>query len=426
MVFAHAWRTTLAKLGTQEGRREALVSAPVVITTSTAARAAFGVAFAAVMVGRFESQVAVELFQLLLLQTILVTFVSGAGYARAVSTSYAESGAARLLRGYALFALATAAFIGIMEAMVLPREVVERFATPDRWKIYALVAGGLAAGLQAILQGAILRATGPARVFLPMVAVSAAFTLALSGFLFLDLTGGALLLTYVGYQLALLTVFMLANRAAVAALLRSAARGRAQPLRDSAEALGFGAINTAVLLVFFLFRELWSERVDADIAAASFFAVRISETYLGILFYISAGSTLLARFRGDSAVGPRMLARLAICLGVGLVALSLLIYCAAGLQTVVPLLALCLAMQFAADGMRIPGSLATLVELQHGTVLSFALISLPATIVAALIALELTPLAALFSFYAFQLLMSAGQIGAAIGRRSRLERNRST
>ena len=69
--------------------------------------------------------------------------------------------------------------------------------------------------------------------------------------------------------------------------------------------------------------------------------------------------------------------------------------------------------------------MATLFELQHGTSLRYFLIAIPPIAAAAAVSLWATSLLPLFSFYLFQLIMSALQVGSALLSRAIFEVRRA-
>jgi hypothetical protein len=376
------------------------------IAVSIVARAVFGLVLATVLVTRYPPETSVQFFQLFFLQSIFLTFVAGAGYAHAVAVSDRTEDAVRLTRAYLAFVVITVALVIVAENAV-PRRLIAQAVSPDRWKIYLLLLGGVATGLHGLLQGVVVKSIGSLRTFMPTTAASllgAAFLAADPG-----LSADGVIVCCVVYQVLNL-VFLVVSSPFAWRRLKEAAdpRGQGVHLVSSWTVFAIGSINTAYLLIFYIFRSFWSDHVAATVSQAAFFGLRISETYMQIL---ALGVAQANPFRLRASDRPRRFlltggaAILLVALAAGLISITL----TAGVA--VSLLVRCVVAQIFCDLLRIPSSLTTIAQLQAGSALRYGVVTLAPMAIAAVVAAYIPATASLWNIFLFQILAAALQIG---------------
>ncbi len=394
------------------GRAGGLARRLAVVTLSVGVRGVFGLVLAGIIVGRYPAAFSVEFFQLLLLQSIFMTFVSGSGYAHAVAVSRTDAEARSVVRNYLAFVVIAVAAALIGEA-ILPRALVARVVSPDRWKINLLMLGGVAISLHGILQGVVIARIGAFRTFLPTSLAGLAATLALV--LLPKAPAATMFGVFVGYQVGSLALLVVSSPTA-ARLLIGALRLGEEPINPIASASVFAVatVNTVFLLVFFAFRDWWSGRVPAVDSQGAFFGLRLSDTYLQIVAFSAAQAN---PFR---LTGHEPSRRFALGLG-GAAALSagallaVLGVLAAPVQ--VPLIARCVVAQVLCEAVRLPASLTTMARLQAGSAVRYALTSLPPMLLAFAAAALVARPTGLAAIYVFQIAAAGLQIASfcAIG-----------
>ena len=377
------------------------------IAVSIAARALFGLVLATVLVSRYPPETSVQFFQLFFLQSIFLTFVSGAGYAHAVAASDRTEDAVRLMRAYLAFVLIAVAVVVAAEN-TLPRSLTAETVSPDRWKIYVLLLGGVATGLHGLLQGVVVKSIGSLRTFLPTTVASllGAVVLAADS----SLSSGAVLVCCVAYQVLTL-VFLLVSSPLAWRRLREASDPRGQPVHliSSGTVFAIGSVNTVYLLIFFVFRSVWSSHAVATVSQAAFFGLRVSDTYMQIL---TLGFAQANPFRLRAPDRPRRFVLIGaatiglLALSAGLVSITLTANVAVGL------LVRCVVAQLFCDLVRIPASLTTIAQLQAGSAVRYGAVTLAPMVIAAVTAAHVPATASLWNIFVFQILGAALQIGA--------------
>lgn len=396
----------LARIG-RRARTAPLMRRLATVGLSVGVRGVFGLVLATVIVSRYPATFSVEFFQLLLLQSVFLTFVSGSGYAHAVAASENERGAQALVRNYLAFVLIVVAATAVAE-ILLPSAFIAHTISPDRWKINLLIVGGVAISLHAILQGVIVERVGTFRTFLPtsLAGLGAAGAVLASQ----HLPPAAMFVAFVGYQLGSLILLIVINPTAARILVAALRWGdeRVSPVA-SARILGIALINTAFLLIFYAYRQSWSGQVPAVESQGAFFGLRLSDTYLQILVLGAAQSNPL-RLKGGrppaffyrAAAGGAILSALTVAAVLGV------LHAAAS----APLIVCCIMAQILCEVLRIPGSLANMAELQTGSPARYAVSCLAPMVVAYGFSTFVLKPADLSSIYIFQLIVAALQIMA--------------
>lgn len=377
------------------------------IGLSVGARGLFGLVLATVIVSRYSAVFSVEFFQLLLLQSVFLTFVSGSGYAHAVAAGESEEGGIALVRNYLLFALIALVATAAAE-LLLPRSFVARAISPDGWKINLLIVGGVAISLHGILQGVIVERVGTFRTFLPTSLAGLAAAVAV--LVLHRLPSSAMFAVFVGYQVGSLLLLLVCNPVA-ARILFDAARWRngSTNALASARIFGIALINTAYLLIFYAYRQSWSGQVPAVQSQGAFFGLRLSDVYLQILVLGAARSNPL-RLRG---IEPLSFFAKVAAFGL-LVALFtvLVVFGVLHASGWMPLIVSCVIAQLLSEFLRIPGSLANQAVLQTGSPAYYALSCLaPIMMAYGACMLAIRPVG-LNTIYLFQLLVAGLQVSA--------------
>lgn len=275
----------------------------VAVGFATIGRAAFGAALAVTVLMRLPAEQSVEVFQLLVLQAVFSTFLSGSAFLRGLADAGDERAAAAMLRGLALTWTGVAAAIALADLTLIPHAFRADHVTADGWKLALLAIGTLATALQTALQGIVAARSGPMRAFLP---VGAAF-LAMSIPCVLlppETVGQALGLLVAAQCLAL--AGLLAATPVARALISRAMSARSLPASgiQARETLAFGSINGLSVLIVFALRAWWSDRVEPELAERMFFAMRLSDVYMQVAYYAVAMSGRLQRLALHEAGMP--------------------------------------------------------------------------------------------------------------------------
>ncbi|MFQ5622073.1 MAG: hypothetical protein ACE5FS_01630 [Paracoccaceae bacterium] len=379
------------------------------IAAGVGGRALFGLVLAGTVLRHLPSQESVAFFQLLLLQSVFINFTGGGGYVRGAAQGGCRRGAVRLLRSYlgavglTLAALAVAALpasVGF-PGLRLP-------AQP--WQIAVLLSAGTAASLAAHLQGILSGSTGVRRIFLPLAATYAAMAIAL---LLLPPVGLGVALCLLALSQSVPLVLLVASDRAARRLLCDTLRRRSGGATGAAplQSMAVGTAAAFYLLVFYMFREVWAARVDADMAAAAFFIFRISETYFQVVSLALAGAPRL----GPATFGLAGKGR------AGIVAAMLGVACLAILQgaailwtqtltATLGVLAASAAMQLSCEALRVGTAVVSVIELRGGRNLRFLMLTAVPASLSGLAGIVLPVLSGPGGLFLFATLFSAAQV----------------
>ena len=372
---------------------------------ATLGRTAFGAALSVVVLVRLPAGDTVEVFQLLVLQAVFSTVLSGSAFVRGLADGANPRAGAAGLRGLVLAWAGLAALVALADAALIPREFRAAHVTGEGWKLAILVLGTLGVAAQTALQGMLVGRIGPMRAFAPAGA----------SFLVMSLVVAVLPLASAG---AALIVLVAAQLLPVAALIGVAPEARALVRRalsagrlpasgaQTRETLIFGAINGGALMMIFGLRAWWADAAGPELAAPVFFVMRISDVYMQVAYYTAAMSGRLQRagLHGAAPLGAGIARRLMPGTGIAValvavfaVLLAPMAAAAAGWRGI----ALFLAVQLVVDLLRLPGAalLATAARARRrARYAALALGPVALAAVAAMLATLVVPEAAMFLY----------------------------
>lgn len=265
------------------------------ISAATLAKALVGLIISLIVLTGLEHDASAEVFQLLLLQSTIITMVSGSAYARGVSIEGDLRHGAGLVLALvvmiaAVSALAIAAAILLADTPIWPQSATASY-------IALLAVGAAATALHTVLQGILMPVAGVKRAFVPSII---AFTISAIVVYFANAkTVAELLLIVVAVQCLPLLIFALLNFDSLRLFnWRNALDDWAFITKYVRETASFGTTATVYLLVILATREVWRDQVEASIAAYVFFAMRLSDLYMQIAFYT------FSSIRSTSGVPP--------------------------------------------------------------------------------------------------------------------------
>lgn len=388
------------------------------LVASVGARSALGLAISVSTVASHEAAASVELFQLLLLQSVFSILISGAGFIKGITAGTVRNFRS-ILTAYASYAALLAVIAAILVHAVLPNSLVGTL-TSAAWKIDLLLVGAVGASLTPLVQGFLVADGQPGRAYVPASVLSLVATALLLGYS--GLTADLILMIWCLSQVAIFVV----TACLVSDTMPPHAADHGSP-ESFASLIGgtasIGVINGLNMFIVFSFREFWSEHSDAAIAASVFFALRVSDVVLQIMFNAVATQQLSVRAIIESRV-----TRMAL----GIMATLFLVLCTALAfahdQTgylAIGWIGLCIAIiiQSIVDILRIGSSYATIVILRTELPHVYGVVAIVPTLTAALLAWSTFPLAREAVIYLFQISAAMLQIGACYGYlRHRLDR----
>ena len=337
-----------------------IVSRTLAIGGAIAARAGLMLVLSALVYARATPEQGALFFQILFLQGIVIAFLSAAGFFRAqgLKAEAVES----YLAGMLLMALPSVA-LPVGAALVLPAYAAEGAA------LFVMWLGAVCAALAAPLSSLVMQARGPWAAFLPAMAGAglAAAALALGA---RDHWDGLLpYLALAGFQAVTFAGLAVQMRGPLGAALGRIARRDLGPvwahLRETA---GVGAVNVAHLLALFALREVWAGRAEAEIVAAVFLMLRLSDTALQLVQMVLSGYGVAIRLF-EARRAPVVFGGMALGAAVALGGLG-------ALGSAWPVLLLALAMQVAVDVLRLPWSLGYLYQMTRFDLRRYALFTL--------------------------------------------------
>lgn len=244
------------------------------IALSVGARAVLFLVLSWYVYAGADPAAAVDFFQDLFFQSVLITFLSASSFFAVVSKGWDSSKDALLVLTHVLLAVVA---VGVI---LIAYRFVDLGIRPDI--LFLLLGGAVATGLASPLTGLIVRKHGAWMAYGPSI-IAAPACLCL---LFLREVDPVMvaILAIVAFQVV---VF-----AALASIARSVFQGILSAIRtmwavESQQTLlgtfAFGLLNTALVGYFYWFRELWVLSQPAAISAAVLFVFRIFDTLIGIV-----------------------------------------------------------------------------------------------------------------------------------------------
>ncbi|MEE4348777.1 MAG: hypothetical protein V2J26_00970 [Pacificimonas sp.] len=257
-------------------------------------KAAVGFVFSTIIVSQLEATVAAAFFQILFLQAMFVTFVSASGFVRGVQAHEVDGNSSGHIRLFLRFSTVTALAAFALSEFALPDTYLGTDSAEQRLVIALLLVGGVATGANAIIQGSIVRRYDRAQVFLVPLAASG-IALILLGLFWQRASPVMLAAVWLSFQV-LTPVTLLAAFPAARELLAAAFRTK------GASAVEMATIRTGFANVFnsgavFAFREVWRLAVPAEMAALTFFIVRIFEMIAQMAYQLaSSAPSFIDRF----------------------------------------------------------------------------------------------------------------------------------
>lgn len=352
------------------------------VTGSVVAKILFGVVLYVVVLTKVNHDVASDAFQALLLQSAIITITCGSAYPRAVAAKGNLQVAAGLTVAFLVITLALAAFTLSTAAILSPSGAIPRFARVD--VLALLLIGGFATGLHTLFQGLFLEKQGGARTFLP-ITISQIIAAVAVLLVHVESMPGLAAIVAAAQVLPLVLYAAWNHRAIVTIDYRHAATNTQAVRGYLSETLSFGVTSTIYLLVFLAIREVWRGHVDASTAAFVFFAMRISDVYTQVAYYMFASSSFFEVTDDGLKIGKRRFSRPgAILIFTGLLAVSL-----AGIALafrVLPHAGLAftvLAAQVLVDATRLPASMFSIAMLKASRPTAYAAVLLPSLVVMA-------------------------------------------
>ncbi|WP_439469990.1 hypothetical protein [Blastomonas fulva] len=380
------------------------------LVISVGARSALGLAISVSTVASHKAEASVELFQLLMLQTVFSILISGAGFIKGITAGNARNFRS-ILTAYAGYAALLAVIAAILVHAVLPSSLTGTL-TSAVWKIDLLLVGAVGASLTPLVQGFLVADGRPGQAYGPASVLSLVATALLLG-----LSGLSADLIVVIWCLSQIVIFVVTACLVAGAMTPDMADDGAP--ESFASLIGgtasIGVINGLNIFIVFSFREFWSEHSNAAIAASVFFALRVSDVVLQIMFNAIATQQLSVR-----AIVESRMTRLAL----GIMAALFLTLCTALAfahdQTgylAMGWIGLCIAIiiQSIVDILRIGSSYATIVILRTEPPHVYGLVAIVPTLAAALLAWSTFPLAREAVIYLFQISAAMVQIGLCYG-----------
>jgi len=291
-------------------------------------------------------------FQIVFLQTVVIAFLSASGFFRAQSLKdYTE--AADYLAAMMLLILPSLALPLLLA--VLDADYSDRLLA-----LLAVWGGAVATALATPLSALVMNRHGPFRAFLPACLSAVIVLVALWAAAERNWFDLLPYLALASFQI-LNFVFLALQESAlvISAIRRLFGRKLSELRRYVLEGFGVGASNVAHLLVVLAVREIWSDSVSSELAAALFLVLRISDTGLQLLHMVLSRNPLVDRLI-ETGGAPLLqagtfLIAIAIAIGISL----------SGIPGGWSPLVFAAVMHFAVDLARYPWSLSFLYQMHH-------------------------------------------------------------
>ncbi|EAQ03070.1 hypothetical protein OB2597_13038 [Pseudooceanicola batsensis HTCC2597] len=314
---------------------------------------------------------AAAFFQCIYLQAIAIAFLSASGFFR-VQSKRSEDEVSSYLSAMTLL---------VLPSVALPLSVallVDEYAARLPELLIAWV-GAVATAYAAPISAIVMKSRGPFAAFLP---ACAAAVLALLTLLLVGDAGAGRLTPYLalsGFQVTNILLLLASDRKAVRTRLPGLSRLRAGlPWDNIREAFVVGACNVLNMLLVFAIREAWAERAGADIAAAVFLTLRISDSAMQLFHMVLSGHPVITRLIAGRWSLRAQVAMTALSVG----ALLLLGMNAAALGAI----AFAVAAQIALDVSRYPWSTGFLYQMAHFDLRNYVIFVVLQPVIALLLA----------------------------------------
>lgn len=373
---------------------------------SILARSVLGLAISTAALSLEDKGQSVELFQLLALQAVLSVLISGAGFVRGHIAG--SSGIiASVIVAYAI----NGSFFGVLAAILfhrfLPSSYISQLSS-STWHIDLAIVGSVAAALTPLIQGVLVGQGRPKAAYLPATCASFLFSILIS--VPFRHSQDKLVLLWCASQIVTFLVTLALVKVEPAGSLNPSSLMRTLPeLARNAALVGW--VNFLNMGVVFGVREHWSGFVPSEIAAVVFFALRVSDVGMQVVFNLLASGKVP---QGAVMQDPRLRVYLrAIIIPVSILCLFGVFLLSRFSEVLsMGLLGLCLALGYQSmiDVIRAGSSYFTILLLRLDHVKSYGLIAIMPTIFGAgVLWISATYLHA-SAFYLFQIAAALLQI----------------
>lgn len=270
------------------------------IAVSTLLKAILGLVISSFVLLAVPDAAAAAYFQLLLLQSILTTFISGAAYARGAKAGLSKQRAHALFRFQLWFAVASAAVACGIALALLPSDYLnESTSLPIIVSLLSL--GCIGSAMTSLLQGLLTPTLGRRTVFAPVATVNGIglfLCLLLVAFSSLIAVTMLLVLVQVGPALFLMRRWLTSKH-----LLPDTELATPGQSDTDWSPLLMGLGNVIFLAALFGLREAWMLRNDPTTVSNVFFILRASDLLLGVPFLFMSGSAAMERIARRTVVG---------------------------------------------------------------------------------------------------------------------------
>ena len=397
--------------------KRGLVADARAAAAATLTKAILGLVVSALIAFRVPDHAAAGYFQLLILQSAFITFVSGAAFVRGAKASGDGDASMSLVREQLRFVPFTFAVAYPALLFFLPKDYLGQSNSVALIGLLLLLSGSLSA-VVGLMQGLLVSYVGRTRIFAPVMIANLAGCAAL-GLLWGRLNLLTISAVLCGVQLWVLVELLLRHPQARGWLTQWKIFKSSGGDRIGYDSLYIGIVNTIFLVAMFAVREYWKTHQTAALASNVFFLLRISDTALQVPFLVlGSNATLIAagESRLLSSLNTRRLAVIgfAVVFAISMSALVLLGQEIA-LQGIVWLI---LAQGFV-DLMRLPASTANISLLMRPTASSYALTTVCGVAIASGILFFTGLLVRPEGVYLFLALLSAIQlVGAYVAARA--------
>lgn len=378
-----------------------------IVSGSTISKILMGTVFSAVLSLRLSAAETVNLFQVILAQSVIITVATGGGYILSVTESTDHQNLAlKTARAMALCAMAV--MVAVAVRLLVTGTPSLSFLNIGTLVQILLLAGAIATSFAAVIQGFIAAGDSSPRAFAPIMATSLLFTigLALPGLDTPDAFGAYLAF----YQMACLLSLVAASGLARSIIIAAVRRLTWSSTWKIQSPLTFGVINALCAALVFAFRENWKLEVPAAGAAPILLVFRLSDLYLGIGIVVLADTHVAARIREHSVNFITMVRRALLIAVVATASLAAIF--ALSWSTVLPVLIVAILSQILVDMLRSPSALTSMAQLQKGYPIAYTLVVLPPIALAWLVTAALGYDNDLVGIYVFALIGSLFQVFA--------------
>lgn len=340
----------------------------MVIAASFGAKALFFIALSTLVYTSQSSEGAVEFFQLLFFQSVLISLLSSSGYYRAMNYGDDEVGGAKMLGAYFL-----ASFVVTASLLLLCSSFLLAVHDYTKWAI--IIVGAAVAAVSAPLSGIALQKKGAWAAFGPSIAI--ALVLVPLGHVAYLKDGNVAYVFLLIYQLFIFFILIYINRELSLLAVREMLNGRKIELLNGVmKNSGYGAINMVTLYVIYLFREYWISIVSADLAAAVLLVMRYSDTVMQFI------TVAMARSQYAVSILQHLNQRIAIVASILLITIFSILGWLAENHLNLNYLIFAVVCQILVDIFRIPQSLIFVNYMRRDSLFAFFLYAVPSGLIA--------------------------------------------